>query len=550
MERRVALEMDESRNAGAMEPALGMQKLRLSPGWIVAAAFVAYLAIGIFVFRDYGISWDEPFQREYGQEVFDYVFKGDLRLFQNSVRFHGPVFAFLLAVAENLLPLTDTRDIYFMRHLVTFLIFYGGVASFYLLCRHIFSSWKLGLLGSSLLVMHPRLFADSFYNSKDIPFLAFFITSVLTLVWFADRRTAGYGVLHALSCGVLIAIRFAGIIVPAMTLVVLGLDSVVRGRRREIGKGMVVFGLYVTALLLVVVILWPTLWRDPVGGLRMALGEAVEYPYTETVRYLDRDIPATDLTWNYLLVWIGISTPLVPLSLALVGIGKVIGEMMGGGYRAIILNRGVLVAIMWIGIPFLSVVLTHPVLYDGWRHFFFVYPGIVVMVLIGLVFLWGTAGRIAGVTALLAARAGIGLVVVLALISGVRSITEYHPFQNAYFNELVGGAAGANKKFELGYWGLSYRRGLEYILETDKALEVPIYVAQEVGTFNAVILEPKERERLRFVEESGRAQYLLTNFRWQKENDSLAGQPYYSVNVGGAEILAVRKLAPPPILAR
>ena len=38
----------------------------------------------------------------------------------------------------------------------------------------IFNSRFIAILGPILLISNPRIFADSFYNSKDIVFLSFF----------------------------------------------------------------------------------------------------------------------------------------------------------------------------------------------------------------------------------------------------------------------------------------------------------------------------------------------------------------------------------------
>ncbi len=40
-----------------------------------------------------------------------------------------------------------------------------------------------------------------------------------------------------------------------------------------------------------------------------------------------------------------------------------------------------------------------------------------------------------------------------------------HPHQNVYFNELVGGVNGADGKFDMDYWGLSYKQLYEKLLK-------------------------------------------------------------------------------------
>lgn len=47
------------------------------------------------------------------------------------------------------------------------MMFLVGVIFFCLLCRRVFKSWMLAVMGSLFLVLQPRIFAHSFYNSID-----------------------------------------------------------------------------------------------------------------------------------------------------------------------------------------------------------------------------------------------------------------------------------------------------------------------------------------------------------------------------------------------
>jgi hypothetical protein len=145
----------------------------------------------------------------------------------------------------------------------------------------------------------------------------------------------------------------------------------------------------------------------------------------------------------------------------------------------------------------------------------------------------GRAGR------LLAAL--IILVVTLNLGFTTAFMIRNHPHQHVYFNSLVGGVRGAEGRFDLDYWGLSYRKGLEYILEHDAGTRIPLNAATAPGRYNADILRPEARKRLIFASEPQKAAYYLTNFRWQR-GDRLPGEASYSVEVDGVPIMAVRSL--------
>ena len=159
--------------------------------------FLLYLSIGLIIFKDYGISLDEPFNRMNGLVSLRYVvekFSIPLDLHQVTVHipdFHtyikstsniniiyGVVFDLPLALIEVLFNLQDTRDIYLTRHLFNFFVFFVSTICFYHLINFQFKSKGLALIGVLLLILSPRIFAHSFFNSKDIIFLSLMIFAI------------------------------------------------------------------------------------------------------------------------------------------------------------------------------------------------------------------------------------------------------------------------------------------------------------------------------------------------------------------------------------
>ena len=153
--------------------------------------FIIFFFIGVVSFRDYGLSWDEPIQREIGKMNARYAFKQEPWLLTYKDKYYGPIFEVFLVGLEDVFHLTaNSNSVYFMRHLVNFLLFYLGVIFFYRLTQDRFKNWKISLLGCLFLILSPRIFAHSFYNSKDIPFLAMFIISIYTLIKYLDKFTS------------------------------------------------------------------------------------------------------------------------------------------------------------------------------------------------------------------------------------------------------------------------------------------------------------------------------------------------------------------------
>ncbi len=230
---------------------------------VVFIFFIIFLSIGLTVFDDYGLSMDERVYRQNGLVSYDYIFKGDDRLEEYGDRGYGPAFELLLIFGEKTLNLEDSRDIFLLRHLLTFLVFYFGVIFFYLLNKSYFNSWKIGLLGSLFLIVSPRIFAHSFYNSRDLFALSLFIISMYTLVKYLDKKTLFLTFLLALISAILINIRMVGIIVPFLTFIFVIVDLILKHKSKKIWKTIFSLVLYASLLVFFIILFWPWLWTNP-----------------------------------------------------------------------------------------------------------------------------------------------------------------------------------------------------------------------------------------------------------------------------------------------
>ncbi len=135
--------------------------------------FLFFLVIGMVVYKDYGMCWDEPMQRGPGLLSYDFVFNGNEDLFNKATDNHGAGFELLLVMIEKWFNLTDSKEIYEMRHLITHVLFLAGAFAGYILAYRLFKNKFIAILGFIMLAVAPRLYAHSFFNSKDMPFLAY-----------------------------------------------------------------------------------------------------------------------------------------------------------------------------------------------------------------------------------------------------------------------------------------------------------------------------------------------------------------------------------------
>jgi hypothetical protein len=520
------------------------RRLRLA----TLAFFAAFLLLGLAVFRDYGISWDEIPTRQFGimyvtHQVPDLQALNAQRAQKGPAyeRF-GPLFEIVLVRAETLMFRADVRTVFYMRHLATFLIFYLGVVFFHRLCRERFGGW-LALVGCLGLVLSPQLFSHSFYNVKDISFLAMFVGTMVTLRAVVDRPERRTMVYHVANTVVLLGARVLGVFAMLLT----GTAAIARRPNLRTLLYLIGYGILVALFLPLV---WPVLWIDYANIVRDAVLGTTTNPYFKTDLFRGQAISASHLPWDYVPTWIMITTPVVVLVLFIAG---TVASVISFAKRPWEYVRGVrqddLTVLAWFFLPVVGCVVLKPIMYDAWRHLFFVYPALVYIALLGLeaivakVVVW--AGEVRRPT-VYAAVAGILLVAIAPVAT---FMVQNHPFEHVYFNRLAGAdMKQVKQRYELDYWGLSYRKALEYIVRSDTSSHIRIFTTTYPGRVNVAMLPPADRSRVDLVASDADADYVMTNYRFHPQDYGYTNE-VYSVRVGNASIASVFRRPVPAMSA-
>ncbi len=493
------------------------------------------------------MTWDDENNRNFGLCTFQYVFSTSSNLDciqrEHGV-IHSPFFELVLIGIEKGFHLTDTRTIYFARHLATFLLFYLGLIVFYRMTRFFLREWAHRMLACVLMILTPRIFSDAFYNSVDIGALVFFVFEFYSMLRFFEEPSKLRAVWHAFICAMAIDTRVTSVLVAAMTFA--GFLPLLFPRQKDQPKGnrptapqFIVYGF---SLGVFVIMFWPLLWKHPFSNILIALNNTANFhsEYLE-MQYLGRLIRHSP--WHYNFVWMLVTIPISYTIFFFFGISQCVQRLVRNPQSAINRNAHHLALIVWFGLPLAGAVILKTDLYNAWRHHFFIYPAFLVLAVIGfrdacdyarskrnwlrpsLLFLIG--------------------VLVLADLGGVVSfMIRNHPYEHVYFNRIAGGVQGAKRKFEMDYWVLSSRKILEYITATDPS--PIILIAANYPEFvlynNALILPSAARERLRFVDKE-EATYFIVLF-----NDLIINipvefrqPPTYSVRVDGVQLAAVYK---------
>ena len=408
---------------------------RLRRHWALMAVGALFLLAGALVFDDYGISVDVKPQRLIGQAALDYLAGDGERAFDQLVgpadEYYGAVLEAPLVLVERVLGLEDSRDIYRSRHFLTHLVFLAGGVFCYLLVLRMFGSRALALAAMALFLLHPRLYAHSFFNSKDVPFLAAFMVSLYLVHRAFRRETLGAFLLCGVGIGLLVHLRVMGIVLFVAVLVLRALDLPGEGRSRM--RWLATTGAFALAAIFTYYASLPVLWTDPVGRFAALVETFGAHPSgIENLFRGERLYPWDGPPFDYVPVWVGITTPPATLLLALAG---AIALAWHGVRRPrdVLRNTPLRFGLLLIILPVATVaaiVVLGNNLYDHWRQLYFLCAPLVLLAATGLHWLAAAPrGRWARPGAYALAGAAIAVTVV--------SLVRIHPQQDNYFSVLT-----------------------------------------------------------------------------------------------------------------
>jgi hypothetical protein len=245
---------------------------------------------------------------------------------------------------------------------------------------------------------------------------------------------AGAGILLGATTSIRVLGPFAGLIVAGYAFWRLGRHA------------LIPVAMYALIAAVAMYLTWPYLWPNPLGHLMESVRVMSEYPWNGQVLFDGSMYKSTAIPRSYLPVLLGIQ--LTEPVWFLFAIGLAIAVY--GSLRQSIASRVLLIlAFVWFLLPFLSFVATRSPLYDNFRQVFFILPP--VFLLAGL--------ALQKIRHPILQAAVIGLLVLPGIIDSV----NLHPYEYIYYNRFIGGVQGAFRKYELDYWGTSYREAAEHL---------------------------------------------------------------------------------------
>ena len=489
---------------------------------LFVALFLLLLALaGLCAVRDYGMPFDELTEMQIFQSnLKEYALQWNpdnpgfyaalsvARASESNDREYGSSAYYLLAPFLPRLA-GDIAAFSLAWSVLTWVWFMLGCAALYGILRSAGLSRLPACAGMLLLYLMPRFFAEGHYNNKDMVLLSF----VLITLYFGVRLMRKPGVLRALVFALSAAIatntRVVGLAVFGLTGLMVAAGVTVR--RQWSRKMAWIACAAVLGYLAFYVLLTPAMWSRPLEQLGYTLRSASSFSrWNGTILFRGALFPdpggSTPLPFYYLPYMMLTTIPLYTSALALLGLFTLCGRWIQqkGAWLSEPSNLLLLTAALLLVLPVACAVLFRPTVYNGWRHCYFVYAGLVILAGYGIHALaqWTRASK--------AARAAVAVLLCACLLFTGAGIAYNHPYEFAFYNALV--PRDRENYLELDYWNVGFAGAFRQLYglkqDTGEPLVVGCYFNDiSIGAYK---LPPDIRSRLTLTADRD-APYLCYN---------------------------------------
>jgi Dolichyl-phosphate-mannose-protein mannosyltransferase len=415
--------------------------------------FCLLIILVLVTFRDYAISNDEEVQQRYGELIVAYYASSfaDQGLFHfRNLYLYGGLFDIVAVALEKILPL----DIYAVRHVLSALTGVGGIVAVWATARAIAGS-RAGLLAAAALALCGIWYGAMFNHTKDIPFASAMMGATYFLLLIGRelprprwRLVLAFGVL----CGCALGIRVLGLFLLGYAgLVVIACAAISHSgtwpeRFTFVRQSALALAPSFLIAYATMVAAWPWAGLAPLNPLRAMFDfDDFNYPIRTLLRgriYMMADVPR----W-YEPTYVAIKLTLPLLAGACLALIFAMRPQRGGEESDRLWRRQVALVAFAALFPLIGDVIVRGPAFSGMRHVLFTVPPIAVLAGLGLdsaLRRLEPVGRFATAAALALLLGSFGWDATL--------LYRLHPDEYLFFNPLVGGLAGASRRYDTDYW--------------------------------------------------------------------------------------------------
>lgn len=519
--------------------------------------FSTFFIVGVIIFDDYGISIDEDNTRlngfvalKYLHDFFNLGYNDFLKSIPDINEFNekgiGYIFDLPTAAIEYFFEINDSREKYLTRHFVNFLFFFSGVIFFYLIILKKYNSIIIAIIGSLLLILSPRIFAESFYNNKDLIFLSLFIISTYWGIELLKKPSISNILIFSITSAMATGIRILGIMLPVVIIFFFTI-YILRNLKKD-KQDVKLLILLILTIPITILFFYPFLWDNPLENFLFIFNRLSNFEIDLYNFYLGNFIKAENVPWHYTIVWLFSTTPLVFTILFLIGflhslrrIFKRLLSIEEGSLNDLWRGNKEMQDLLFISlllVPVFATIIINSTLYNGWRHMYFIYPFFLLISIQGFYLIHN-----------ILFKKKIIVFIILSIIIFTHPliwIIKNHPHQYVYFNTFYKNKA--DKYFDLDHWGVSNYHSLKYIVDNSSGFVKISKISDSHLELSKQFLNKEIRSRIKIIDNILDSDYVIDGYIYwngdKTKNKNLLKEFFtkiYDIKVDGVPISTIYK---------
>ena len=470
---------------------------------------IGFFSICLIYIKDFGVTLDDEIYYLNGLHTYEYVknlflsiLNKDINidLYKNKLKEWPIIFEFFLVFLSDIIGIKNIDKVYLLSHQLNFIFFCTALIIFYKLVQKRFNNFYLSFLSILLIILSPRIFGESFYNSRDIFFMSLFIFYSYSAYIFLEKKNYSNVIIFSILTALLINTKILGII-PIALFSLIYIYNFLNTSKKLVNEKKIIISFIFTTIISIY-ILWPYLWANPIVNLYLAFKNILVLHENLIVvnYYFGNYIQSDMMPWHYRTVWFIITTPIIILLLFIIGMisqsFKIFDALKKSLNKNYNFNNNLFFDLYFFFtfvITFFLVIELNASKFGGWRHLYFLYPIVIYFSIYCIKFLKNQFTNKLSIIILF-------FLLTINMTFNFFWVLKNHPNQYLYFNLL-------NKKyfmknFDLDWWGVTHKTIIDYILKNDDSDKIYVYAK---GFTNL-------RDTYLYLSEENKSRIILSNF--------------------------------------
>ncbi len=424
--------------------------------------FAAFLALGLLTAADYGAPWDEQdemdilrmnlweYARSFGLDetafekraaAWDGTTIQPLAPISQSIEQDHGIAAFYPMAGVVMSETLSEGQLSALWHMWCWCVFTLGAAALYGVCRELGMGRGCALLAPIMLLLSPQFFAHGHFNNKDIALMSLALCVLRQALKLMKKPAMLSAVTFAFFGALAANTKVAGLALWGLCGLFVLIAQIVN--RRMKGRVWLIAAAALGSFCAFYAVLTPALWADPAAFLKYLVVNALSFQRWQNLilfRGAVFNLRLNTLPFYYLPYMVLATTPV--WMVLLIGIGSVLAV-----WRKPRLDLW-LVVLMWL-LPLCFAVATGTTVYNGWRHFYFIYGPMIALAA------WGISR--------IPRKKLVAVVLALCVLGSATDLVVAHPYQQTYYQPLV--RMRGDEYNELDYWNVSARDAIRTLAE-------------------------------------------------------------------------------------